>query len=247
MKATGKHWFEDWFNSPYYKLLYRHRDHQEAREFVGRLMRHLAVPVGGRVLDLACGRGRHSLELHRLGFQVIGLDLSVDSIEEARAHEAEGLEFFVHDMRQLFWADHFDAILNLFTSFGYFHDQADDQRTIDSVRDALRPGGVFVLDFLNVQRVIDRMVPEEEQVIDGVHFNITREYRDGIIEKSIAVRDGDTENVFKEEVDALDLAQFRAYLHASGLEELEVFGSYQLEPFDPVRSERLIITAKKPD
>jgi len=232
MKATDRHWFEDWFNSPYYKLLYRHRDHQEAREFVQRLMRQLAVSTGGRVLDLD---------------RVTGLDLSEESIEEARIHETEGLEFFVHDMRQLFWTDHFDAIVNLFTSFGYFHDRTDDQRTIDSVRDALKPGGVFVLDFLNVQRVIDKMVPEEEQVIEGVRFNITREFKNGIIEKSIAVRDDESEFLFKEEVDALGLEHFREYMHRSGLEETAVFGSYQLEPFDPVQSDRLIIITKKPD
>jgi len=238
-------WFREWFNSPYYHVLYRHRDREEARGFVQRLMEHLDVPVGGKVLDLACGQGRHSVELHRLGYQVVGIDLAEESIEEARAHETEGLEFFVHDMRELYWSDHFDAVLNLFTSFGYFHNSEDDQRTIYSVRDALMPGGVFVLDFLNVNKVISHMVHEEVIEREGLRFTISRRLNGKVIEKDIRVMDGETELLFKEEVDALTLADFESYFAIAGLELSIVFGSYDLATFDATQSDRLIMVAKK--
>ncbi|MCF8258953.1 MAG: methyltransferase domain-containing protein [Flavobacteriales bacterium] len=238
-------WFREWFNSPYYHVLYRHRDQDEARGFVQRIMAHLDVPAGGRVLDLACGAGRHSVELHRLGYEVVGLDLSEESIEEARRSETEGLEFFVHDMRSLYWADHFDAVLNLFTSFGYFHSREDDQRTISSVRDALRPGGVFVLDFLNVRKVVSQMVGDEELEREGLRFVISRRLRGSVIEKDIRVVDGETELDFKEEVDALTLADFESYYEEAGMEIIGLFGSYDLAPYDEADSDRLIMVAQK--
>lgn len=243
--TDGGNWFREWFNSPYYHVLYRHRDRDEARGFVQRLMQHLDVPQGGRVLDLACGAGRHSVELHRMGYEVIGIDLAEDSIEGARRNEAEGLEFFVHDMRHLYWDSHFDAVLNLFTSFGYFHSREDDQQTIDSVRDALRPGGVFVLDFLNVQKAVAQMVGNEEIERDGLRFIINRTVRDRVIVKDIRVHDGESELFFKEEVDALTLDDFESYFAQAGIELVSVLGNYELSPFDPETSDRLIMVAQK--
>ncbi len=241
----GLNWFQEWFNSPYYHVLYRHRDRDEAKGFIQMLMSTLDVPKGGRVLDLACGAGRHSVELHGLGYEVIGIDLADESIEEARSLEREGLEFFVHDMRALYWDSYFDAVLNLFTSFGYFHSAEDDQRTINSVRDALRPGGFFVLDFLNVRKAVATMVHEEELQREGLHFHISRALRGSVIEKRIRVVDGDMEHEFVEEVDALTLEQFSAYFERAGLDLLEVFGSYGMEPFDEQTSDRLIMVTRK--
>lgn len=243
--TTAGNWFTEWFNSPYYHILYSHRDQVEAREFICRIAQHIHIPEGGRVLDLACGRGRHSIELHRLGYEVVGIDLAEESIEEARKSETEGLEFFVHDMRKLYWANHFDAVFNLFTSFGYFHDPADDQQTINSVHDALRPGGHFVLDFLNVNKAIRNMIGTEVIERDGLHFTVNRRLNGPIIEKSILVNDGQTEVLFKEEVDALTLTDFQGYFAQAGLELTAVFGSYMLESFDPETSDRLIMVAKK--
>lgn len=240
-----ENWFQSWFDSPYYHLLYRHRDGNEAREFIVRLSDAIGVPRAGTVLDLACGKGRHSLELHRLGFDVVGIDLSTTSIEEARRFECEGLEFFLHDMRNLFWKEHFDAVFNLFTSFGYFHSVQDDQRTINGVADALRPKGLFVLDFLNVEKVIGNLVSEELQVIDGVSFHVTRGLVSDMIEKRITVVDGDIELLFTEQVDTLTLNSFTTYFENAGLELTDVFGSYALEPFDVTTSDRLIMVARK--
>lgn len=210
-----------------------------------RLMEYLGVPSNGRVLDLACGKGRHSVELNRLGYQVVGIDLAEESIEEARKYETEELEFFVHDMRDLYWCDHFDAVVNLFTSFGYFHNSDDDQRTINSVRDALRPEGFFVLDFLNVQKVVSHLVAEEIVNRDGLRFHINRKLSGKVIIKDIRVVGDEIELNFKEEVDALTLEDFEKYFDIAGLEMRAVFGSYDLGPFDAKHSDRLILVAQK--
>lgn len=238
-------WFTTWFNSPYYHILYKNRDEAEAERFVDKLTQHLNLPRGSRALDLACGKGRHSLRLNRAGFDVTGVDLADESIEEARKLERDGLEFFVHDMRSLYWKEYFDLVVNLFTSFGYFHSPEDDQRTISSVADALRPEGVFVLDFMNTVKVTEQLVNFEEKTVDGVHFEISRSVEEGVIVKRIHVVDDTVELDFEEQVDALRLEDFETYFEIAGLELIETFGDYNLNPFDEKNSDRLILIAKK--
>ncbi len=243
--SEANQWFLSWFNSPYYHILYKNRNQDEARDFMSLLMRQLQVPKDALVLDLACGKGRHALELHRLGYEVVGIDIAEESIADAKKLEELGLDFFEHDMRQLYWHEHFDAVVNLFTSFGYFHNKEDDQRTIDAVRDALKPNGLFVLDFLNVTKVLELMVSAEEKVIDGVRFVITRQLHANAIQKNIRVIDGDTELLFTEEVDALVLADFQAYFEQAGMQLEAIYGSYALEAFDEATSDRLIMVTRK--
>lgn len=239
-------WFETWFNSPYYHILYKNRDVEEAEKFIDKLVSHLNLEKGSRVLDLACGKGRHSLQFRKAGYEVVGIDLSEESIEEAKSFERDGLEFFVHDMRSLYWSEHFDLVANLFTSFGYFHDAEDDQKTISSVADSLKPSGVFVLDFLNTIKVKENLVDFEEKEIDGVRFELNRSVDDSMIQKRIHVIDGDVELDFEEQVDALGLDDFKGYFDEAGLELEATFGSYDLEPFDQETSDRLIMIVRKP-
>ena len=240
-------WFATWFNSRYYHTLYKDRDLQEAEAFVDALVSHLDMKHGAKALDLACGKGRHSLHLQKKGFDVIGIDLSEESIQEAKLSEREGLAFFEHDMRSLYWTDYFDLVVNLFTSFGYFHNPEDDQKTISSVADSLKPGGLFVLDFMNATRVKANLVGYEEKTIDGIQFEITRSVEDGVIFKRIHVIDGDVELDFEEQVDALEFADFDIYFNNAGLEILDVFGDYSLNEFNADTSDRLILVAQKPE
>jgi SAM-dependent methyltransferase len=244
--SDGTSWFKGWFGSPYYKLLYSNRDVDEARLFIANITRHLGLKEGDRVLDLACGRGRHSIELHRLGFDVVGIDISEESISEASAAQHTGIRFLVHDMRQPFPVRDLDAVLNLFTSFGYFHSSEDDLLTIKAVMDALKPGGFFVIDFLNSVRTLKEMVAEDTVERDGIRFNIQRRLVDNIITKEITVIDGSEQHFFQEEVDALSFDDFEGYFNHSGFSVIEVFGDYDLKAFDPEISERLIMVAMKP-
>ena len=107
-----KSWYRSWFNSPYYHLLYADRDEKEAAEFINNLVDHLKPQPGSRMLDVACGNGRHARQLATKGFQVTGIDLSENSISEAENDQSENLHFFVHDMRKLFWINYFDYTFN---------------------------------------------------------------------------------------------------------------------------------------
>lgn len=125
-------WYEEWFGHDY-KLVYPHRDEAEAREQIGFVKRHINIPERAKVLDLCCGCGRHAIELWGLGYDVVGLDLSEELLDLAcsRADECEmDVQFIRCDMREIPYEDHFDLIVNFFTSFGYFADDADNQRVL---------------------------------------------------------------------------------------------------------------------
>lgn len=245
-EAQEVEWFERWFNSPYYHMLYGNRDYKEAADFIDRLIDSLQLEKGSRVLDLACGKGRHSLQFNSKGLEVIGIDLSEKSIESAKEQANDTLDFFVHDMRQLFWLAHFDVVVNLFTSFGYFHNKEDDQQMMNGVYESLKPGGRFVIDFMNTKKVAANLVDYEEKQFGDVNFVINRKVEDGVIIKSIDVVDGSKKSSFVEEVDELYLADFIDYLTKAGFAIVSTYGNYQLQVFDEASSDRLIIVAEKP-
>lgn len=131
-------WYVDWFNSPYYHLLYNNRNYKEANFFIDKLCGHLELKPGAAIWDLACGKGRHSIALSKKDFYVTGTDLSVNSITEASLSAGPNLQFFVHDMRQPFKVNYFDAVFNLFTSIGYFKDTGDNYEVFKNAALALK-------------------------------------------------------------------------------------------------------------
>jgi SAM-dependent methyltransferase len=238
-------WFATWFDSPYYHTLYKHRNCQEAESFISRLVDFLKPSSDARFLDLACGKGRHSVFLNKKGFDVTGLDLSPESIRQASAFENEKLHFYVHDMRKLFRTNYFDYILNLFTSFGYFETERDEQSTIDAVAKGLKPGGIFVLDFFNAKRILGCLKANDEITVEGIVFRISKKMENGYIIKQIDFTDKGKEYHFTEKVKALSLSDFERYFSSSGLKIVHLWGDYNLGKFDIETSERLIILAQK--
>ena len=130
-------WYKDWFNSKYYHLLYKNRDHNEAALFLDNISNEFKNK-NAKILDVACGKGRHAKYLNNLGFDVTGIDLSVNSIKYAKEYENQKLKFHQHDMRNIFDKNNFDIVTNLFTSFGYFDDILDDQKEINSISNRLK-------------------------------------------------------------------------------------------------------------
>ncbi len=236
-------WFESWFNSPYYHLLYRDRDQSEARPFIERLTRHLQLPPHARVLDLACGKGRHSIVLANLDYDVLGIDIAPENIAQANLSSRPGLSFAVHDMRTPLSAEPFDAVLNLFTSFGYFDTEAEHQAALHTMAQALKPNGKLVIDYLNVDPTLAQLVPKESRTIEGVHFEISRKAVNGYLIKEIQLVDlkHHQSHTFSEKVALFRKNDFERMLEPMNLSIEEVKGDYQLGPYDPLRSPRLIL------
>ena len=247
-KSTSmkKEWFEQWFDSPYYHALYKSRDEKEARNTLDNLLRALDLPPGARILDLACGKGRHSRYLAENGFDVTGLDISFASIEFARQLEHEQLAFYQHDMRFPFRINYFDAVMNMFTSFGYFVTDRDHLLTLKNVQKGLKPGGYFLLDYFNAEWVQQNLVPEEVKTVDGVAFHLKRNIRDGYVFKSVEFEAEGRAFQFLERVRLFTLGDFESLFAAAGLTVSRTYGDYDLSDFTREHSRRLIIIAQKP-
>src|SRR4051812_7062245 len=154
---SSRPWYKDWFDSPFYHKLYFERDEKEAKDFIHKLIHFLEPATGSRILDVACGRGRHSRILAAMDFDVTGIDLSFGSINYAKQFEQENLHFYQHDMRYLFRINYFDLAFNFFTSFGYFSTRREHDDAMRTIAAGLRPGGLFVIDYLNVHYAEDRL------------------------------------------------------------------------------------------
>jgi len=243
MQKEKNTWFASWFDTPYYHILYKDRDYAEAQVFMDNITQYLNLPDDSKILDLACGKGRHSIYLNELGYDVTGADLSENSIAEASKHSNEKLHFEVHDMRVPF-EQKFDAVFNLFTSFGYFENDADNLTTLKAIQESLSEYGFAVIDFMNVQHVIENLVPEEVKTVEGIDFHIKRYVIDNHIYKEIDFEDNGEKFHFTEKVQALTLQDFEGMMEEAGIYLLDTFGDYKLKKFFKNESERLIMVFK---
>lgn len=240
MQKDTENWYASWFNTPYYHILYKDRDHNEAGLFMENLTSFLQLPKNSEILDLACGKGRHAKYLNTLGFDVTGVDLSSESIAFAKKFENPTLHFEEHDMC-LPYPKKFDAVFNLFTSFGYFESEEDNLRTIRSIREELKPNGYGVIDFLNIENVKRNIKPFDLKVVDGIEFNIERSIEDGNIIKKIRFQTEGKNYFFTERVKALDISDFNYYFKSADVNLIHCFGDFDLNPFNKAISDRLIL------
>lgn len=238
-------WFESWFDTPYYHLLYSNRDYTEAENFITKLTQELQLPQSSKIIDLACGKGRHSVFLNKLGFDVLGLDLSRQSIEFDKQFENETLHFDVHDMRNTIDSEPVDAVFNLFTSFGYFDNEEDDKNVFRSVYETLKPGGFFVLDYLNEEYVRKILVPESTVHREGIDFNISKKIEGRHIIKDIRFLAEEKPYHFFEKVKLHTLETIEKYAKDCGFERVKIWGDYQLNDFKKEDSPRCINLFKK--
>ena len=240
MTKDTKNWYSSWFDTPYYHILYKERDNNEAQKFMENLTSYLDIPEDGTILDLACGKGRHSVYLNAIGYDVTGVDLSPQSIAFAKQFENKTLHFDVHDMSNPY-TQQFDAVFNLFTSFGYFENEEDNLNTIKAIKANLKNHGIGVIDFMNADFVVNNLIPENTKTVEGIDFNLHRYLENGHIIKDISFEDESESYSFRESVKAFTLDDFKAMFQKANIQLLEVFGDYKLNRFDKKTSERLIL------
>ncbi len=240
-------WFREWFNSPYYHQLYFEHDEQEAAAFINRLLDFLKPSADSLMLDLACGRGRHSRILAARGFDVTGVDIAPDSIAFASRFENEHLHFYQHDMRLPFWINYFNYVFNFFTSFGYFRTEREHYDAIRTIAGSLKKEGIFVLDYLNVHYAEDHLIHQSEKTINGVVYHLTKWFDETHFYKRIQIEDEKLKAPleFTERVAKLSLGDFNDMFSFYGLQMQEVFGDYQLNKYDVRKSPRLLMIAGK--
>ena len=247
MPDLENEWFKDWFNSPYYHILYENRDETEAAAFIDRLILHLLPKPDARMLDIACGKGRHSIQLANKGYAVTGIDISPSSILEAQSTPSENPEFFVHDMRHPFRINYYDYAFNFFTSFGYFDTYRDHLNAIRSMTLSLKKGGCFIMDYLNPSYIKKNLQPYSEVKKGSMVFHIERSHDQDYFYKKISIHTPDKPEplIFMEKVANFDLNSFQNMFALNGLTLLNVFGDYSLHAFMENESPRMIMIFRK--
>ena len=240
-------WFKKWFESHYYHLLYSNRDDTEAEKFIDKLIHYLQPKPASKALDLACGKGRHAVYLHKKQLHTDGLDLSSENVKEAKNQETENLQFYCQDMRIFYRKSNYDYIFSMFTSFGYFEQQEENLKVMQTTFQNLKPKGRFILDFLNTEKVLHQLPQKEEIKKRDVHFFIEKYLHKGFIVKEIQIKDGNQEVTFCEFVKAITQEQFLELFQKAGFKVLDIFGNYSLEPFHKMNSERMIFIAERSD
>jgi SAM-dependent methyltransferase len=241
-------WFSSWFNSPYYHTLYKNRTDDEANAFIEKLMAHLQLPKNARILDVACGKGRHSVALAKHGYNVIGIDLSSNSIEQASVFANESVTFYVHDMRRLFYSNYFDLVGNFFTSFGYFKNEHENILASRNMITAVKKDGLFIIDFVNGTTAKKNIEAnkQEIQTIDETTFNIQRSYTEKHLVKTISFvnKQNVTEN-HEERVQVFTKSELINMFEQHGATLVQSFGNYMLEDYQEETSPRIILLFKK--
>ena len=206
-------------------------------------MKKINIRPNSKILDLACGTGRHSIYLSKKGFDVVGIDQSKKNIITAKENENEKLIFFEQEMTKDINMQ-FNAIFNFFTSFGYV-DHKYNYNTIENISKNLKKGGLFIIDFLNQKIVRKNIVEYEEKNIENISFNIHRYIENNYIFKEISFEHNETKYNFKEKVMLLDLEDFENYFNKNNLKIIDIYGNYKLSSFDINKSPRLILISKK--
>jgi ubiquinone/menaquinone biosynthesis C-methylase UbiE len=238
-------WFETWFDSPYYHVLYASRTTEEAAFFLKNLAEKLNFKKEWQYCDLCCGKGRHAISLNAMGYKVIGLDLSPNSIKTAKLSENKDLQFYEHDIRNTFKKASFNVVLNLFTSFGYFESNAENQACLVNTAASIKPGGLLVLDYMNSRGAIETFQTNYVKTVNGIDFNISKYIENGYIFKSISFTDKEQDYNFTERVKLIFLEDFQGFFESAELQHIDTFGNYALEPYHQTQSNRLIMVCQK--
>lgn len=247
MTETAMPWYKSWFNSPWYTKLYQHRTEQEAVEAV-QLVRDVAgLEQGARVLDLCCGYGRHANALAEHGYRVVGLDASEHLIALAKErYPHKNVDYVIGDMRGPYHDGPFDAIVNFFTSFGYFDTHEENLCVMHTIAENLTTGGILVFDFLNSSIVRRTLNPESMNMVGETLIIQERWIDEPYVKKRITVNvPCSAEHVFSEQVRLYAFQELCDMVMQAGLSLRSTHGSYVGAPFDAATSERCIIIAEK--
>mgnify|MGYP001144639771 FL=1 len=228
-----------WFASPYYPLLYKHRDEQEAENFVKVLLRSLNISPPARILDVGCGRGRYARAFARLGFEVDAIDYAAQPLDLP-----EGVRFYQADYKDWKPPHLYDLVGSFFSSFGHTTNWDTVVRSMKALRSFVRPGGYLVLDYLNIARC--NQTPHEVREIGEVRFEVTRWQDSHALYKRIRVHAEGEEEVYEEVLYKLTQGDLAALADRVRLNVVAWWGDYEGNPFSVEESPRLILIARAP-
>lgn len=241
-------WYKDWFNSENYLKVYSHRNESEAERLVELIIKMLNLKSGSKVLDMACGSGRHAIIFSKHGFDVTAVDLSQRLISEAKSNAVRSganINFVLSDILDFNTPVRFDLALNLFTSIGYFESDEDNLSVILKAYALLKSNGYFVLDFFNKEYLLKNLVPETVFSENGTRIIQKRYIKGNRVIKDIIIENNGLLEKYFESVRLFSDEEIFAFFEKAGFTIVKKFGDYNGSAFRKDSSSRLIIFARK--
>lgn len=243
-RIVDKNWFAEAFDA-LYPIVYRHRSVEAAAPEVAFAAKQLSIKPTEQVLDLCCGAGRHMHHLSQLDVSLYGLDYSRDLLRKAQQDVGDQARLVRADMRAIPFRECFDAILNFFTSFGYFLEMEQNLAVLHGIRAALRPGGRLLMDHINIQSVRENLVPHSERTVDELRIEEHRwidESNQRVNKNTRIIDPTGNEQLITESVRMFTSEEIRSYLAVAGLTVQAIFGDYEGHAFTD-DSPRMILIA----
>ncbi len=241
-------WFKDWFNTEEYLDVYRHRNEDDAKKLVDLILSKVNISHGSKVLDMACGAGRHSIIFAQYGFKVTAVDLSEKLIKVAKKTAAESnvnVNFIESDLREFAISEKFDLIVNLFTSFGYFEKDIENIKIIKTAFNHLKENGFFILDFFNQGYVEKNLKQKSVDIIPGGLITQERRIENSRIKKLITINKYDVEQKFIESVRMFKPEELISAVVSAGFKVYEILGDFDGNTFNFSSSPRVILIVQK--
>ncbi|MGH7933345.1 MAG: class I SAM-dependent methyltransferase [Candidatus Binataceae bacterium] len=246
----GSPWYVDFFRDDYLEVYGHQFTAERADKESAFIADVLQLKAGTRVLDLCCGQGRHAVALAKRGFHVTGLDLNSAYLELARraaSANSATIETVNADMRGIPFRKHFDAIVNMYSSFGYLESEAEDMKVLEAVAGAIKPGGVFLLDMLNREWAVTNYIQNDWH--RGGEATLYLERRELDLASSrmhvsftIVGANGSRRDSPGHHIRLYTLTETIAALEQVGLRVSGVFGGFEGEPY-AIDTRRMIIRA----
>ena len=252
MTETDAPWYETFFSDAYLEIFSHHLTPDRAEKEADFVKRTLDLNAGDKVLDLCCGQGRHAILLAKRGLLVTAQDLNREYLESAQAiAAAEGVELeTVHsDMRQIPYEGNFDAIINMFTAFGYLESEEEDAKVLEQAAKALKPGGQLLLDLLNREWVVLNYIQNEwRRAQDGTIYLERRELdletSRNRVTVTIVSPAGETRQITSFEIRLYTLTEIIGMLERAGLAFAGAYGGFDGEPYS-IATRRMVVVARR--
>lgn len=237
-------WFKKWFSSDEYLRVYAHRNKKDAENLINLILKNVSIPHNAKILDAACGAGRHSILLSQMGYNVTAFDLSKSLLKIGMQNCCElktDVKFVCADIRNAHFKSHFNLVLNMFTSFGYFQTDSENFRFFVNARSFLSEGGFIVVDYFNKEFLTRNLISETKKVINKNTIIERREIKNGFVIKDILIRKDGEEKLFHEMVKLYSYEDIMSKFIQFGYRPTKIFGDYDGNEFAKDSSERLIV------
>jgi len=245
-------WYVDFFRGDYLNVYGHMFTEERAEKESAFVVNALGLKAGASVLDLCCGQGRHSVQLAKSGLRVTGLDLNPDYVElaqqAAKASKVE-VETVTADMREIPFANKFDAIVNMYSSFGYLESEAEDLKVLESATKALKTRGQLLLDMLNREWAIDNYIQNDWHTgADGTLYVERRDLDLATSRMHVHFIVVDPKGGRRESIGHIirlyTLTEITRLLERVGMRVTKVFGGFEGEEYG-IGTRRMIIVATK--